>query len=368
MVTRHPDYNPSIAVHPGKTLRDELDFAQLSQVELSQRTGLSTKTISQIIHGEEPITNETAIKFERVLGAPADFWNAKQASYEFTLAQLEEKKRLEKEVTEAKKYNCYSELVRMSAVRDVVSWVEKADELLNFFRVDSLSFVPTLQGVALRKSSGDFDKYALFAWLQCGEHLVRSITLSEYSEKKLRESITEIKKLIRVKGDFFTPLQKLCAESGVAVVYTPYFSKTKVNGAVRWVGSNPLIQLNSRGVYRDIFWFTFFHEIGHILLHGKKDKFIEFNGQHESEKEKDADQFAQEQLIPSAAYKKLLEKKTLTPTEADQFAQSFGVDLGVLVGRFAHDNLMSWKAVSAYRKKIELPDPLLNLVSQTRGS
>lgn len=364
MVTRHPDYNPSIAIHPGKSLRDELDFAQLSQVELSLRTGLSTKTISQIIHGEEPITNETAIKLERVLGTPADFWNAKQASYEFTLARIEEEKRLEKEVAEAKKYSCYGELVRMSAVRETSSWVEKADELLNFFRVDSLSFVPTLQGVALRKSTGEFDKYALFAWLQCGEHLVQNIVLKEYDEKKFREYIPEIKKLIRGKGDFFTPLQKLCAEAGVAVVYTPYFSKTKVNGAVRWVGNNPLIQLNSRGVYRDIFWFTFFHEIGHILLHGKKDKFVEFNGQHESEKEKEADQFAQEQLIPTAAYKRVLEKKTLTPIEADKFAQSVGVDLGVLVGRFAHDDLMSWRAVSVYRKKIELPDPHLNRVPQ----
>ena len=364
MVKRHPDYNPSIAIHAGVALREELEFMQLSQVELSLRTGISEKHISQIIHEEAPITPETAIKLERVLGTPADFWNSKQKSFEFTLARLEEEARLKDEVEEAKKYSCYDDLVRLSAVRKATGWLEKAEELLTFFRVDSLSFVPTLQGVALRKSSGDFDKHALFAWLQCGEHQVRNITLSEYSEKKLRESIPEIKKLIRIKGDFSTPLQKLCAEAGVAFVYTPYFSKTKVNGAVRWVGNNPLIQLNSRGVYRDIFWFTFFHEIGHILLHGKKDKFVEFNGQHESEKEKEADQFAQEQLIPNVEYKKLLlEKKTLTPAEADQFAQSVGVDLGVLVGRFAHDNLMSWRAVSAYRKKIELPDPQLNLVS-----
>ena len=363
MVTRHPDYNPSIAIHAGVALREELEFMQLSQVELSLRTGLSTKTISQIIHGEEPITNETAIKLERVLGTSADFWNAKQASYEFTLARIEEEKRLEKEVSEARKYNCYGDLVRMSAVRDVTSWVEKADELLNFFRVDSLSFVPTLQGVALRKSAGDFDRHALFAWLQCGEHLVRTISLKDYSEKKLRESIPEIKKLIREKGDFFTLLQNLCAEVGVAVVYTPYFSKTKVNGAVRWVGNNPLIQLNSRGAYRDIFWFTLFHEIGHILLHGKKDKFVEFGGEHQSDKEKEADQFAQEQLIPPASYKKLREKKTITLPEAEQFAQSVGVDIGVLAGRFAYDNLMSWGAVSRFRKKIELPEPQLNLIS-----
>lgn len=363
MVTRHPDYNPSIAIHPGVTLREELEFLQLSQVELSLRTGLSTKTISQIIHGEEPITTETAIKLERVLGTPADFWNAKQTSYEFTLARLEEEKRLEKEVPEAKNYGCYAELVRLSAVRNVSAWNEKAEELLNFFRVDSLSFVPALQGVALRKSAGDFDKHALFAWLQCGEHLVRGITLSEYSEKKLRESIPEIKKLIRGKGEFFAPLQKLCAEAGVAVVYTPYFSKTKVNGAVRWVGNNPLIQLNSRGAYQDIFWFTLFHEIGHILLHGKKDKFVEFGSEQKSDKEKEADQFAQEQLIPHASYKKLLEKKTITPTEAEAFAQSVGVDLGVLVGRFAYDKLVTWGLASGYRKKIELPDPQLNLVS-----
>lgn len=364
MVTRHPDYNPSIAIHPGVTLRDELEYLHISQAELSMRTGISEKHISQIIHGEAPITTETAIKLERVTGTPASFWNAKQQSYQFTLSRLEEEARLKEEVEEAKKYACYGELVKMKAVRNVSSWVEKADELLRFFRVDSLKFIPEVQGISYRRSNGTFDQYALYTWLQCGEHQIRSIPLSEFSEKKLKEKLPEIKKLIRKKGDFFTELQELLASVGVGVVYTPYFAKTKVNGAVRWVGNNPLIQMNSRGAYKDIFWFTLFHEIGHILLHGKKDKFVEIENVHETEKEKQADAFASEQLIPYSSYKKILEKKSITLQEAETFAQSVGVDLSVLIGRFAHDNLLSWKQASRFREKITFSEPELDLIKK----
>ncbi len=363
MVTRHPDYNPSIAIHPGVALREELKFLRLSQVELSLRIGISEKHISQIIHGEDPITPETAIKLERALGTPADFWNAKQKSYEFTLARLEEERRLEKEIPEAKNYGCYGDLVRLSAVRNVSSWSEKVEELLNFFRVDSLSFVSEVQGVAYRRSNGNFDKHALFAWLQCGEHQAKKIPLNKYSEKRLREALPQIKELVRKDGDFFEELQKIAADTGVAVVYTPYFAKTKVNGAVRWVGNNPLVQLNSRGAFRDRFWFTFLHEIGHILLHGKKGKFVEFDGGEVDEKEKQADKFAADFLISPAEYQKILAKKQITLKEAEKFAESVQVDISILVGRFAYDKLVPWTTASRLCKKITLADPVLDLVA-----
>lgn len=357
MVTRHPDYNPSIAIHPGNTLRDELEFLKISQVDLSARTGISEKHISQIIHGEAPITPETAIKFERVLGTPADFWNTKQKNYDLTVARLEEEEKLKQESKEGKKYKCFSDLVRLSAVRNVTNFLEQAEELLRFFRVDSLSFVPGVQGVAYRRSDGAFDEHALYAWLQCGEHQARQLTLAPFSEKELRNILPDIKSLIRSDGEFFTPLQELCARVGVAVVYTPYFAKTKVNGAVRWVGDNPLVQLNSRGAKRDRFWFTFLHEVGHILLHGKKDKFLEYDGADVTEKEEEANKFAADFLIPPSEYKKLLAKKTLTLPEAELFAKHVGVDLSVLVGRFAHDGLVSWRTAGRLCKPISLPDP-----------
>ncbi|MGC9193818.1 MAG: HigA family addiction module antitoxin [Thermoplasmata archaeon] len=75
-------YSPSKAIHPGVSLKDELEFLNLSQTELAKRTGMSEKHIRQIINGESPVTPETAIKFERAIKTPANFWNTLQKSYD----------------------------------------------------------------------------------------------------------------------------------------------------------------------------------------------------------------------------------------------------------------------------------------------
>jgi len=81
----------------------------------------------------------------------------------------------------------------------------------------------------------------------------------------------------------------------------PHFSGTGVSAAVRWINDTPVIQLSILGAYADIFWFNLFHEIGHLLIHGKKEKFIEFDNAISQlfRKGKRADTFAGDELISS---------------------------------------------------------------------
>lgn len=351
MITKSLTYNPNFTIHPGRTLEENLEFLKMSQVELSLRAGISEKHISQIINGESPITPETAIKLERTIGISAGFWNSLQGNYDVACSRIVAEKRNEQEVEIAKKYN-YNELVSFNLVPDVLDWIERVKNLLTLFKVDSLRYIPQIEKIAFRQSSGKIDDNSLFAWLRFGEIESEKIKANKFEETKLKQSLVELKKLTFLPKGFYKTLQDTCAGCGVIVVYTPYFKKTKVNGAVRWLGDNPLIQLNSRGAYSDTFWFTFFHEVGHILLHGKKGKFVDFDGDVKNEKEKEADKFAANILIPEDKYKALISKKTLTVAEAKAFADSLGVDFGVLVGRFAHDGLLSWPKAQMFRKKI----------------
>jgi Zn-dependent peptidase ImmA (M78 family) len=117
----------------------------------------------------------------------------------------------------------------------------------------------------------------------------------DYSEKKFKEALPRLKSIRANYPDgSFTQLQNICLEAGVKVVHTPHINKAPISGSTRWLNDTPFIQLTEQ--YNDInnFWFTFFHEAGHILLHGKKDIFLEKVEYSDKDliKEKEADEFA----------------------------------------------------------------------------
>jgi addiction module HigA family antidote len=64
---------PDYASAPGSTLLETIVERGISQAELAERTGRSKKHINEIIKGKQPITAETALQLERVLGVKADF-------------------------------------------------------------------------------------------------------------------------------------------------------------------------------------------------------------------------------------------------------------------------------------------------------
>ena len=65
---------PDYIVSPGDIIKDYLDNLKITPVDLSNRCGLSKKTIDDIISGKAPITPEIALNLEKALGRPAHFW------------------------------------------------------------------------------------------------------------------------------------------------------------------------------------------------------------------------------------------------------------------------------------------------------
>ena len=130
----------------------------------------------------------------------------------------------------------------------------------------------------------------------------------------------------------------LCAEAGVALVLVPELPKTHVYGFTRWLTPNKaLIQLSLRYKTDDLLWFTFFHEAAHILLHGKRDIFIEKQGV-DSPKETEANQWAGDFLIPPAEWTRFLAGLPAKPTAAQvsTFARKLGIAPSIPLGRLQH--------------------------------
>ncbi len=352
-------YTPNKAIHPGQVIAEMLTREGMTQKNLSERMGISEKHLSQIINGEASISVDTSLLLENALGGTSSFWNNLEKDYQETQARLERLELLSLEVAHLNKFP-YLELARRHYVEQTSNKEKRVENLWKFFGVNSLSYVSTTEAVAFRKkASAQVKSEAIAAWLRCGELESKKLIIPEYSESGLRHILGQIKQLSTEKPeDFSVEIVRLLREIGVALVFISHFPKTGVSGAVRWINNTPVIQLSLYYSWADIFWFNLFHEIGHLLLHGKKEQFIEFDKKELSalrSKEEEADEFASEELIPSKPYSQFVENNPrLLRDGIIEFAKTLGVHPGIVAGRLCHDKLTTWNLVSPLRPRLQL--------------
>ncbi len=293
-----------IAFHPGETLAEKLEEMNMGPKEFAVRSGKPEKTISAILRGESSITPDMAVLFENVLQIPARFWLKRQYEYDEYIARGKRKIVIEDAISWAKKFP-YQEMVELGWIQPTKNIQERVIALFNYFRIsnheawEEYFYNQQLKvrfRISLQQSS---NPYALSAWIRQGEIQASTINSEPYDKGKFHSYLSEIKKLIAQSNDeTFKKLQDLCLECGVKIIYTPAVKETSISGATRWINEHPIIQLTEQNTENKQFWFTFFHEVGHIVLHGKKEVFLE-NVEYSDinhEKEKEADEFALELL------------------------------------------------------------------------
>ena len=335
------EYLPDYAVAPGEILDHELDIRGMSQKELANRTGLTTKHLISILNGKSSITPETAIKFERALGMPADYWLNLESHYQETVARLNEDALLESDL----------DWLNRIQVKTMIKlgWLEKFSDpkaqliaVLRFFGIASVNQwddVWANLNVAYRQhNTHEIFAESVSAWLRRGEIESNEISCQPYDKTVFRQSLDQIRKLTIQEPNFFVPeMQRLCAAAGVAVVFVPALPKTGVSGATRWLNPNKaIIQLSLRYKTNDHLWFTFFHEAAHILLHGKKELFLEGANGLDEEKEAEANDFAASELIPKKAFELLINQKPISKQAIISFAKNQGIAPGIVVGQLQH--------------------------------
>ncbi len=333
-------YKPNIAIPPGETLLEYLESMGMTQVDLAKRIGLTPKTVNEIINGKAPITAENALKLESIFGTPASFWNNLEANYQEAKARLDAEYAIKDETSIARAIP-YPSLAKLKVVSPTRCIEEKVVNLRSFFGVASLHYVQDVQPVAFRKQEKvTVSSFALASWLRIGEVWAAEIETKPYDEKKLKELMITFRSLTLKRAEEFAPdLKDLCASVGIAFVLVPHLPKTYAHGATKWLTpQKALIQLSIRCSYSDIFWFSFFHELGHILLHSKKQAFAETGISNQLEDQ--ADRFAAEKLIPNADYKMFLKKNKFTRESIIRFAGNIEIHPGIIVGKLQHDEII----------------------------
>lgn len=348
------DFAPDWVAVPGESIADLLEERGWTQADLATRTNFTTKHVNLLLKGNAPITEETALRLERVLGSTARFWLNLEAQYREHLARQEALKALA-EHTDWLKELPLSDMVKFGWVKKVSSKAQQVFECLRYFGVADVAAwrAQYEQPVAAYRASAKLirEPAAVSAWLRRGERAAEDMRLGEYDRAAFEATLQQIRVLTaEFDPKVFTPkLIDLCARIGIAVVLEPAPKGCPVSGATKWLSANKaLIMLSLRGKTDDKLWFSFFHEAGHLLKHGKRMTFLDTLGEDglNPQEEKEADAFARDLLIPPADYKALLAHSLISEQKIRSFAKQINVAPGIVLGRLQYDGHIGWQQLN----------------------
>jgi addiction module HigA family antidote len=358
--TTQNEYQPDLVTPPGDTLRETLSAMAMSQAELAERMGRAKKTVNEIVRGKAPITPDTALQLERVLGIPAGFWNRREQHYREYLARLRERNACGRHAEWLRQFPI-GQMARRGWMTRRADEADQVRELLSFFGVASPEQWQLIWGAgnaAFRRSRAfEADPAAVAAWLRQGELEAHRVTCAPYDEQSFRDVLGNIRELTAEPPNKGLPTAaSMCGSAGVAVVVVRELPGTRAWGATRWLKPDKaLLQLSCRYKRDDHLWFTFFHEAAHILRHGKRLVFVE-DGANDEASEEEADRYAQDSLIPDADYRSFVAeyRPFFSKVAIRAFAGRIRVSPGIVVGRLQHDGLLPQTHCNDLKRAVSL--------------
>ncbi len=362
----HTLLEPVATTHPGETVLEYLGVHEWSQRELARRTGLAPKTISEICSGKAPITPTTALALERVLQRPAHFWLNLQRNFSEAIARQRER-------SKAPEWNQWAQRFPLKEMRrlnfSLPSGRSEADVLLGFFGVsspESWKSVWASAAVTYRQTRRfKIREESIAAWVRETELLASGLEVAPFDENRLLSSLSDLRRLTRRRtNEAVDPVQQMCAAAGVAVVWVPELQNTAISGCARWLSDKrALVGLTLRYKTDDQLWFTFFHELAHVLLHRHKRGFVIDNADKDladrvvdpemQQLELEANRFAADTLIPPRLLGDFVRQQAFTSESIHDFAELLGVGPGIVVGRLQFDGILGRHQGNALKQKLD---------------
>lgn len=334
------------AVPPGETLQELLDEKGISQREFARRADLSPKHVNKLLQGLVPLSADVAMRLERVTGTPARIWNRLEADYRSDLERIRAKRELSGDVMWADDFPVAELVKRDFLPTQPADKLSRLEQLLAFFgvaSVDAFDQVYLELACSFRTTQAfETKRGALTTWLRLGELAAQNVECGPYDRRQLEAALPRLRELTRDPIEAACKeVRGICAERGIAVFFVPEVPGSRASGVTRWLTpAKALIQLSLRYKSDDHLWFTFFHEIGHVLRHGKTDVWIEDGASSsgpDDPQEAEADKFARDTLIPPRDARELPRLRSVDQVRA--FANRLGIAPGIVVGRLQHDGI-----------------------------
>jgi len=357
------EYKDIVAFHPGYYIADIIEDMGISQAEFAARLGTNTKTLSCLVNGQANITNDLAKKMSVLMGTSPDVWLNLQNAYDQKVIEIQQAKDFEAQANIVGQID-YKFFIEVAGLPNEKTINAKIARLCSWLKVSDLRIMmkPDFL-VNYRTGVSSIEEKNIInsrAWIQTAVNLSNQIETKPYSAERLKSYLPEIRSMtVQTPKEFLPRLKEILAECGVAFVLLPHLKNSGVNGAVKWMSDERVVlAMNNRRLDADIFWFSLFHEIRHVLQRKIKTVFVscgekemvEMNEQFE----KEADIFATNYLIPLAAMNKLSPTPFISDAEIIEFAKKLGIHPGIVAGRLQHDGILKPNRAAKFKVKYDI--------------
>ena len=353
-------FQPNWFSKPGDTLSTIMTRHEMTPDALADCMGRDPSVVYGLLSGNVAIDKPIAGLLSKCLGGSPSFWTTRQSQFDRSLDRIatalstdegrswlrnlpiKEMKELGWILASDEPREILKSVLAYFDVTDPEEWRERYTAFQNQF---SFRTSPTFESKL----------GALAAWLRQAEIFAHRIKCARWELTKLKARLGEMRSLSRATNlEFFVPrLRALCAEVGVAIVFLKAPARCRASGATRFLSpTKAMVVLSFRYLSDDQFWFSFFHEIGHLLLHGPDATFVDGEAADETEKEVEANRFSAGLLIPPERQDDLL---SLPGRMRDvvRFAVSVGVSPGIVVGQMQHRRLIGPHQLNGLKRRYE---------------
>lgn len=345
--------------HPGYYLREYLEELQMTQDEFAKRIGITGKQISKILAEEASITADIAYKLSRFMGTSTVVWLNLQAKYDAYVIEnkakelYEEEKKIYKMVD--KKFLVQLGIVKEDDKIDVAIPKLREKSLVSSLTLHTKNDIYCFYRTAIEKEEKIENIVCKNIWVSIATSFAKKEETKPFNELELNKNIEYFRNMTLLDPNVFYPLIKeKLNDCGVALVVLPSLKNSNINGVVKWLDNDKVMMaLNTRGAYNDKFWFSFFHELKHVLQKAKRKIILgeELPQNLDIIYEYDADLFAKETLIPT---EKLSELKTYSEYSIKVFAKKINIHPGIVVGRLQKENKIKYSQFNNLKEKYEI--------------
>ncbi len=350
-------FQPNWASPPGETISEILASLNISEKEFASRIQLTSEAVSELLSGRISITLELARKLNRTLGASVEFWMSRDFQYQRATGQIQ-----------TNHLPVSEDWLTELPIGDMLDfgWIttQKRDfkptaEVLSFFNVKDHAewrqhYFALAKNLAFR-TSGSFKSStsSVAAWLRQGEILASRIDCHNWNPEQFYDALKNVRSLTRLRHPtkFIPRLVEICALSGVAVSVLRAPSGCRASGVARFLSKDKAqILLSMRHLTDDHFWFTFFHEAGHLLLPSERNLFFDEPEMSASQEEKEANEFALGILIPPD-YQEEMMSLPLNHRAVIRYAVKIGIAPGIVVGQLQHFGIIKPNQLNKLKRK-----------------
>lgn len=330
-----------VRTHPGKIIKDALDATNMSNKEFAIRSGISERTLSDIINEKGNITFDVAEKLASYFSNSVEVWMNLQTQYNVYMMQQQYKQDIEED------YKCIKTIVpylkNLGIINDndsINGIVSKTRCTIGINKLKYLDAPNTFVSLKELKSNKKDHTLEQNLWISLSLTKARALEVKEYDGNKVKSYLNELRSLTTWPFELFMiRLKEIMADCGISFVLLPYLAKSNVFGATKWLSSSKvMLALSNRGGRADLFWFTFFHELAHVTFMHKRYMILTSDGIID----KEADEFASNILISPKDWNNFIKANDFTIESIKSFANSINILPCIVLGRLEKEKYIPY--------------------------